>query len=464
MSNIFIALYDFAVGKGLLQREPEFGQQLQSTTERFLALAKASSDDLNHDENHIEEPEKQDEQESTRPKKKGRKSSPKTRQQPQEPKATSPGSPVWGGFPICKSQTPIEEINMDYQPNHYETRSRQQDLQVITRPTEDNASFPWDFMDNMDLQQYRVEVPAIEDFSSLFLPESQPGLPDTYSFTEITFARRLQRGAIEAALQLVSNPNPEPGVFERVFGFRLTYQSREAIMERAKTLLGRTSKDSLENWRAPFHHIGNAGTHYPIREEDMNDELMPKMRSGYSMGPFSEAVALTQDEFFDDDGMRCNFPGFEGEFFDANDVEGYLRSRGLDIPPSADLVTAQLDLSSLVEVKSPKSISESSAATVSPRTPRTPVTNLVNDTNSFSNPYKQNVNALPFPLGFASWDSEVTDEDGSNIDPIFYNMAGETSTRENPNANRMDNNSGEGQMVTLNVQTLLSGKFTFCSI
>jgi hypothetical protein len=194
-----------------------------------------------------------------------------------------------------------------------------------------------------------------------------------------------------------------------------------------------------------------------MAESDMNDEMMPKIRTGNSMGPFSEAIALTQDQFFDDDGMKCNFPGFEGEFFDANDVEGCLRSRGLDISPSADLVTAQLDLSSLVEVKSPKSISESSAATVSPRTPKTPIANLVNDTNSLSNPYKQNVNVLPFPLGFASWDSEVTDKDGSNIDPIFYNMTEQNSARETPNTN---NNSGEGQMVTLNVQTLLTGKST----
>jgi hypothetical protein len=54
MCNIFISLYDFAVGKGLLQREPEFGQQLQSTTERFLALAKASSA---HEDSHDESSE-----------------------------------------------------------------------------------------------------------------------------------------------------------------------------------------------------------------------------------------------------------------------------------------------------------------------------------------------------------------------------------------------------------------------
>ncbi|ATZ46487.1 hypothetical protein BCIN_01g10720 [Botrytis cinerea B05.10] len=47
MNNIFINLYDFAISRGLLQREPEFGQQLQSTTQKFLELAKQNAGDEN---------------------------------------------------------------------------------------------------------------------------------------------------------------------------------------------------------------------------------------------------------------------------------------------------------------------------------------------------------------------------------------------------------------------------------
>jgi hypothetical protein len=454
MSNIFITLYDFAVGKGLLQREPEFGQQLQSTTERFLALAKASSEELAQGENHVEESEKHEEPESGRPKKKGRKLSPKTRQ---EPKAATPESrsPVWGGFPIgSKSRTPVEEIQIDYQPQNYENRSRQQDLQVITRPTEDNASFPWYFMDNMDLQQCNVEVP---DFSQVFLPEYQLPLPDTYSYTEHSFARRLQRGSIEAAWKLVTNPDPAPGVFEKVFGFCLTYESKESIIERTKRRIRSSSKDTLQNWRAPFVNVGRAGTFYPMRDGDVNEELMPKTRTGYSMGPFSEAIAQAQDEFLDDN-MRCNIPGFEGEFFDANDVEGYLRGRGLDISSSADLVTAQLDLSSLAEARSPKSTSGSSIFTVPPGTPKTPLASLLTDPDEFSNACKPDVNAI-FPLGFASWDGDVSTKDAGNTDPIFYTMAEQNSERASPEITESDSRSGERQTITINVQTLLLGKF-----
>ncbi|TVY35941.1 hypothetical protein LOCC1_G007406 [Lachnellula occidentalis] len=447
MSNIFISLYDFAVGKGLLQREPEFGQQLQSTTERFLALAKASSEDLLMEDNHVLESEKHEEPESSRPKKKGRKSSPKTRQ---EKKAATPESksPVWGGFPLGKqSQTPVEEIQMDYQPQNYESRSRQQDLQVITRPTEDNASFPWDFM---DLQQYNVNIPSAEDFSQVFLPESQLPLPDTHSYTENSFARRLQRGAAEAAWRLVNNPSPNPEVFERVFGFCLTYESKDSIIDRTKRQIRSSSKGSLQDWRAPFVNIGHAGTFYPIR--DGGDELMPKLRTGYSMGPFTEAVAQTQDEFLND-SMRCNIPGFEGEFFDANDVEGYLRGQGLDISSSADLVTAHLDLS-LIEAR-PKSTSGSTVSTVSPRTPRSPLADLLTESNGLSNAYKLDVNALPFPMGFTNWDGDISGKDTSNIDPIFYTTPEQNLGRASPDFSGSGSRTGERRTVTLNVQTLL---------
>src|SRR6266699_5557276 len=45
MSNAFMRLHDFAVSQGLLDRMPEFGEQLRSTTEKFLTLARRSSDD-----------------------------------------------------------------------------------------------------------------------------------------------------------------------------------------------------------------------------------------------------------------------------------------------------------------------------------------------------------------------------------------------------------------------------------
>lgn len=193
MSDIFISLYDIAVGKGLLDREPEFGRQLQSTTERFLSLAKTAED---HEDNAGDNGEKHgDEGESGSSKSKGRRASPKKRQE-----ATPPVSePVnaWGGYALSKDVRP--EIDMKFQPDQqYRTRD---DLQIITRPTEDNASFPFDLM---DLQQYRVEVPQIEDYAPNFFSQAQLPPPTSYAHNESSFARRIHRNATERAMRMIT--------------------------------------------------------------------------------------------------------------------------------------------------------------------------------------------------------------------------------------------------------------------
>lgn len=53
MSYVFISLYDSAAKVGLLQREPEFAQEIRVCTKRCLALAKSTADaayDKNQDD------------------------------------------------------------------------------------------------------------------------------------------------------------------------------------------------------------------------------------------------------------------------------------------------------------------------------------------------------------------------------------------------------------------------------
>jgi hypothetical protein len=463
MSNIFISLYDFAVGKGLLDREPEFGRQLQSTTERFLALAKSAEDE----DNHGEDGEKHDEEgEHSSGKTKGRRASPKKRQEVTPP--VSEPVNIWGGYTLSKEDSPIEEIEMGYQPDQ-QYRSRHEDLQIITRPTEDNASFPFDLM---DLQQYRVEVPRIEDYAQNFFPQSQLPLPSTHSYHEFSFARRIHRGAIEKAFKLITSTDPSDERFQRVFGFSLLYESKESIEARLKRLLNTTTKDTLQEWRAPFVHVGGSGTYYPMHESDINGELMPKFRTGYSMGPFSSPVSQAQENL--DDEMKCTLPGFEGEFFDANDVEGYLRGRGLDIPPAADYVTGEVDLLALTEIPSPKShSSDTLTSALSPLTPRSPATSNLLDGDSFelgksdgsmaiSKTLNQMTNTLPYPLQplpYDNWENNKSMDD-SLIDPIFSTMPDQNSVRaKTPELVISDSRYGEKRTVTINVKTLLEGEY-----
>ena len=469
MSNIFISLYDFAIGKGLLQREPEFGQQLQSTTERFLALAKAStSEDLSHEENAVDSGKRDRAEEPEPGRRSQRRGSPKKVQE-ETPPVSEPAN-TWGGYTLSKEDSPIEEIEMGYQQQSYDNNPHQRDLQIITRPTEDNASFPFDLM---DLQSYRVEVPSIEDFSQNFYPQSQPPLPTTHNYNEFSFARRIQRGAIERAFRLITMKDPPAKRFQEVFGFCLLYESKEAIEGRLKKFLDSSTKETLQHWRAPFVHLGGSGTFYPMHDGNVDGDLIPKFRTGYSMGPFSPSITQAQEVMEDD--MRCNLPGFEGEFFDPNDVEGYLRGRGLDISPAADFVTGEVDLLALSEVPSPKSNNSDSVASMpSPQTPRSPIGSILVDaeTAAFNAELaKSDLNmrsvknlsptTLPFPLGYTNWDNDSSGKDSNNfIDPIFSTMPGQNLERSTPHITISGGRLGDRQTVTVSVQTLLDGEFS----
>jgi hypothetical protein len=453
MSNIFISLYDFAASKGLLQREPEFGQQLQSATERFLALAKSTANDDADDENHVDEHKKQDsksEPQSGRRTKKGRASPEKA----QEQEALS--SQPWGGY-YAKSESPVEEIQPQYLEQSYEQRNSQRDLLVITRPTEENASFPFDLM---DLQSYRVEVPSFENFTQSFYPESQLPLPNTHSYTESSFARRIHRGALERAFTLITSKNPDQKRYEEVFGFCFLYESKETVEGRIRRVMARTAKETLQEWKAPFVHVGGSGTFYPMPESDVNGDnggLMPKFRTGYSMGPFAPSIGPVQDTIVQ--GMRLNLPGYEGVFFDPNDVEGYLRGRGLEIPPAADYITAEIDPSILGEVGSPHS--DSTVTTVSPKTPRSPVDMLMDGDLSYNFDFaKPEGKAFPFPLGYADWENNDNVREASNIDPIFNTPQDRHTSSTTPPSSVAELPHTEKRLVTVNVKVLLERKST----
>ncbi|CZT07869.1 uncharacterized protein RAG0_13168 [Rhynchosporium agropyri] len=450
MNNILITLYNFAVGKGLLQREPEFGQQLQSTTERFLALTKATVNDDGQDETFGEYEKQADPQPARRSK--GSKGSPKKRPIDLDTHMADPVNP-WGGYTFSKDDTPEDDLSMDFTQNNYEGGARN-DRRIITRPTEDNASFLFDLM---DLQQYHVDLSTIEDFSHNFLPESQPSLPRTVAYSEFSFARRIQRGSIERAFRLITSKSISPEVFNKVFGLTLRYETRENLEIRLRRAITKTNNDSLNSWRNPFVHIGGSGTFYPDSDPS-NEDLRPKIRTGYSMGPFSPAATEAQDLF--EEEMRCNVPGYEGEFFDANDVEGYLRGRGLDIPPSVDFITVEIDTSIFTEVSSPNS--NSSLDLSSPKTPQSPLEKRLPDpfiasySFDFTNPEPKD---FRFPaLKYGSWDSQV-DVTDSNLDPIFGTL---TNANSAMNLGHPSPDSIEGEvpfmgkrLVTINVQKLI---------
>lgn len=245
--------------------------------------------------------------------------------------------------------------------------------EVVTQPTPENASFPF----------YSSMKPDSDNFPSQISPGPSPygtlSAPVSYASHELTFGRRLQRVTTERGLQLISMPNPPPERFAAVFGFCLLFEPREAIINRLQLTLSRNHYEDLSHWRAPFTNLGGAGTFYPDARSAQNgsDDALatmpfgnegtrsyckPQELTGFSMGPFNPDVIRTLDERMDHK-MKMQWPGFEGEFFDTDEVEVYLRQLGVFIPQPAEFVEADIDLK---EIEQEDGLSQSAGSTDAP--------------------------------------------------------------------------------------------------
>ncbi|PHH59718.1 hypothetical protein CDD81_2636 [Ophiocordyceps australis] len=225
--------------------------------------------------------------------------------------------------------------------------------EVVTQPTRDNASFP--FYSSMEASSADAMGPLI--YSRLPPPSS-------YAAHEVTFGRRLQRANCEAGLRLISMENPPARRYAAVFGFCLFFESREAVIERLKLTLSRSQLESLSYWRAPFTNLGGAGTFFmnektritsqadgmnlPVGNLGTREFDKQLDGTGFSMGPFGSQVEETRKDRLDP-RLRILLPGFEGDFFDADEVEVYLRKLGITIPRSADFIEADINLGELEE-------------------------------------------------------------------------------------------------------------------
>lgn len=151
----------------------------------------------------------------------------------------------------------------------------------------------------------------------------------TYSHDETTFARRLNRAALEAGFHLLSTANIRPARLNFVFKLSLPYLNLEQLRARFRMMLSRSINEDLDFWETPFIHLGGAGTHYP--RKDAHGNIVPKKNNWTvrQIGPVDkrmvrvENVADGRSEYL----SNIDLTGFEGEWFDAYDVQGYLEER-----------------------------------------------------------------------------------------------------------------------------------------
>lgn len=336
MSNAFMKLHDFALSRGLLDSTPEFGRELQEATEKIVALAKRSDEEVkDEDENPAD--------------------SSAGLEDPSSALVAPNASSTSGSDIVAIAPTEPATLGGDAATTSSETVvSRTTGYEVVTHPTAENASFPYGTSGSCEPRGF-ASVPS--PYRSVLLPP-----PETFGHNEISFGRRLQRSTLEQALALVDAPGIHPEMFGRIFGFCLLFENRNKIKRRLTNALSMTIEETLHNWRFPFLHLGGAGTFLPrwqgadrtlglgsvrprIGNEGTQAPLRPINEAGYSFGPFDSVTAYARDESLGS-SHRIQLPGFEGDFFDPDEVDHYLRQRGVNIPPLADYVTVEIDLNS----------------------------------------------------------------------------------------------------------------------
>jgi hypothetical protein len=213
------------------------------------------------------------------------------------------------------------------------------------------------------LNSLRIEIPELRNTASLTPPR-------TYSFQESTFARRLHRAALERGYQLLLAPDKRPSSYHRVFHLSLMNRDPEKLARVIKAALDRGPHKTLDS-DAALIHVGGAGTHYARRDPYGN--LIPKKQPCHvgMVGPHT--LALLEHAARDNIGvdMTVDIAGFEGEWLDPDDVEGYLAEKGIFIDPSTSFVEAELHGLGVPLSEPDTSDSASTPTGASPLTPGT---------------------------------------------------------------------------------------------
>ncbi len=167
--------------------------------------------------------------------------------------------------------------------------------------------------------------------------------PLTYCFKETTFARRLLRASYERACRVMSNPVTNAATIQNMCRFVFCFNNSANITKWVNKMACATTEDSLEMWVATQLHVGNAGLHYARTSLDGANEPPSFWANKAPMGPRRSTIAETPVP----DSMTVEeiieMVGFQGEWFDSNDVEHYLKSKGLVLDEQSSRVELDLD-------------------------------------------------------------------------------------------------------------------------
>ena len=335
MNKAFLDFNDKAIASGIGSWEPQLAQDLQSTMKSFIDYARCVEQGSD-DEEHEIVPNL-----STRVFEEHN-ANPATQPQPAMVNMNLPES-----RDMTQEDLTPEDATIAALLGYTSTSSGMQEGHVQSSRTEVEATLPAqnprpsNWLASELLRQYRVETSG-RDMDAEVVPPAlskSPPLPSSYSYHETSFARRLLRTALEGAYRILTNPNTRS---EDLFYFcrnTFSWTNRKHCIEWLEKTLSKTSRENLEHWGAPQLHIGGAGLHYPRTGFDMDSSPPPGWAANAPMGP----LPFSAPENMLDGSLA---PGdLDGEWFDSNDVEQYLQTKGLFLDGQSSYVELTADMS-----------------------------------------------------------------------------------------------------------------------
>ncbi|KAF2182523.1 hypothetical protein K469DRAFT_224161 [Zopfia rhizophila CBS 207.26] len=384
MNKCFLRFNDSALKSGLLQLNPELARELKGITENFVTLVKTAVV-----EGHFKGDEEAAEADLD-PAAELHKAT-ETVRASREPRRIQQANPpplpehtdIGWGYSATLAEVPrlthtASPQNKRYEPSTYFPpmpnspfeAAKASSLvrtppgaltvdQVLDQPRQradtdvGNEPLPFGLVDiimrdhppySPDPQIYSVNIPSPEltpPLTRLSTPPVFSSLttktmtsPWTYSFQETTFARRLTRAALEGGFHILSSANIRPAALNYVFRLSLPFMTIDQMREKFKLLLSRGTDEELDCWQTPFIHLGGAGTYYPRKDAEGNILRLPNSWNVRSIGPqkmIRAENAVDPSQSYD---LEVDLTGFEGEWFDAYDVQGYLeKEKGCYINP-----------------------------------------------------------------------------------------------------------------------------------
>ena len=354
MNKAFLQFNDEAMTSGLMQQRPELARLLKSTTEQFIQLTKAAgqatgdqldseADDdgqtpeltnsrpvplTQHDANWLVDPmRKARSGPSTRPRTESMEL-PLGYVRVMDESSDSVTAPAADSGPDADAQTELMSTTAaSYEPVYTLPLTSSGVLDKIL-PTHDWSEQQQYGAKVTEPTQPNMPLPSPQKFATL-TPQY------TYSFQETTLARRLQRATLERSFHLLSQAHIRPAAFTRVFRLSLLYQTRDQLLQKFRHHLTSSTMKPLETFSMPFFHLGGAGTHYQNG----------RIQNGYiiKQGPMMQRARIEPADHSDVGyDVDIDLKEYEGEWFDANDVEGYLQEHGVTVAPQSSFTEAEL--------------------------------------------------------------------------------------------------------------------------